>query len=306
MYPSPPPGAAEAAPRPRAARPASGRSPSAASGGPGALDPGQHQAVVLGREHVGDVDVGDLAEPAEPGGLGAEEVDRCVRPGLHQGRRAGGEPEPGGVADVAAGERGGGHDGGAEQRLGALRDRPPPRHVSAPPRPGPAAPARARPPAPPRSARPSPAPAEAVGAPEVRVRHVARAVRVVVAEHRHPGPRAARPAASSVTSRWFWASMASTRSQVSNQPGSIWRARCRVASYPARVSRSAARSSIGWPTCHGPVPALTTSTSSASPASATRSASTTAAIGERQMLPRHTTAIRYGVIAREGIHHRAR
>src|SRR6185436_15073680 len=91
------------------------------------------------------------------------------------------------------------------------------------------------------------------------------------------------------------ASIASTRSTSSNQSASNCWARWRVASYPCEVSSAAARRSIGPPTCHPPVPALTTSTRSSRPAASSRSLTTTSAIGERQMFPRQTTATRYGV-----------
>lgn len=75
-----------------------------------------------------------------------------------------------------------------------------------------------------------------------------------------------------------------------NHTSSTCRARCRLASYPASVSVAAARGSIGLPMCQEAVPALTTRTRSASPASAIRCSSTTCAIGERQMLPRQIRA----------------
>ena len=46
--------------------------------------------------------------------------------------------------------------------------------------------------------------------------------------------------------------------------------------------------------CQSPVPQLVTSTFAASPAPSTSSERITLAIGERQMLPRQTNAIRYG------------
>src|SRR4051812_18182808 len=52
---------------------------------------------------------------------------------------------------------------------------------------------------------------------------------------------------------------------------------------------------MGWPRCQSPVPELDTETLAASPARSTSSVRMTSAIGERQMLPRHTNAIRYGV-----------
>ena len=56
------------------------------------------------------------------------------------------------------------------------------------------------------------------------------------------------------------------------------------------VSVAAERWSIGSPTCQPPVPKL--STVASTPAAARRSLRTTSATGERQMLPRQTTAIR--------------
>ncbi len=54
----------------------------------------------------------------------------------------------------------------------------------------------------------------------------------------------------------------------------------------------AARASGGSPTCQEPVPALSTSMSSDSPASATRWRITASAVGDRQMFPMQTKQTR--------------
>src|ERR1700712_3133259 len=59
---------------------------------------------------------------------------------------------------------------------------------------------------------------------------------------------------------------------------------------------SRARGSISLPACHGPVPALSATTRSASPASASKLVKTTSAVGERQMLPVHTKQTRTGAM----------
>ena len=86
--------------------------------------------------------------------------------------------------------------------------------------------------------------------------------------------------------------MASTRSRSASESGSNFCALCRLPSYPAMVRVFAARASIASPRCQVPVPELVTWTRSASPASSIRAARTTSATGERQMLPRQTTAMR--------------
>ena len=67
------------------------------------------------RDIIADEDTG------VPGGLGLEKALGGVGERLHQRRLAAGEPQPGGGGDVAAGGRSRGHDGGAEELLGALR-----------------------------------------------------------------------------------------------------------------------------------------------------------------------------------------
>src|SRR5690625_378405 len=72
------------------------------------------------------------------------------------------------------------------------------------------------------------------------------------------------------------------------------RARWRVGSSPVFARASAARGAVGSPVCQPPVPLELTWTRSARPARDSRSSRTTCAIGERQILPRHTISIRYG------------
>src|SRR5262245_46855123 len=94
--------------------------------------------------------------------------------------------------------------------------------------------------------------------------------------------------------------MPRTSSRSSNQSARIVRAWWSGTSYPAcsRVRRD--RGSMSSPTCQPLVPALSTTTAWSKPASRNRSVSTTSAIGERQMLPRHTTQIRYGCPGADG------
>jgi hypothetical protein len=64
-----------------------------------------------------------------------------------------------------------------------------------------------------------------------------------------------------------------------------------VSSMPRRAASCRARLSASSPLCQAPVPALSIAICSRSPASATSLANTPSAVGERQMLPRHTKQI---------------
>jgi hypothetical protein len=61
---------------------------------------------------------------------------------------------------------------------------------------------------------------------------------------------------------------------------------------PRRAAVAVARASGGSPACQPPVPALSSSTRSSSPASRTSRRMTPSAVGERQMLPMQTNRMR--------------
>ena len=192
------------------------------------LDPRDHQALLVDAEHLRHVHATlDLAEPAQPRGLALEEVLGRVRERLHQRRLAVAEPQLGGGGDVTPGDGGGGHDRGAEQLLGPAGDQWLPGHERSGCR-SRAATRRARR----RCARPCPAP------PRSRCRHRStdRAPPHPVRQGRsrgRDGPGRARcppTAEPSLTSRRFWASIASTRSCSSSHEGENCWARWRVGS----------------------------------------------------------------------------
>ena len=99
---------------------------------PAGLDPAQDQAAVVGGQHVGHAHAAGLAQPRQPGGLAGEELRRRVVEGLHQRRGAVGEAQLGGHAHVAAVDRSGRDDGGAEELLGVPGDQRLARHRAAP------------------------------------------------------------------------------------------------------------------------------------------------------------------------------
>ena len=208
------------------ARPKRGRG---VDGGLAGLDPAEDQAVVVDARAPRARRPPSAASPSQrsPRGLGGEEALGRVRQGLHQRGGAVAEPQPGGGADVAAGDRGRGDHRRAEELLGAAGDQRLPGH-------GPLGPgllalaARRRAGLLVRSTMREHLLESGVPT-VVRVRHVAPRVR------RGRSPEQPAPGRSRRRRRrGCGASMASTRSMASAGRRSNWRARCRVASYPAR------------------------------------------------------------------------
>ena len=96
--------------------------------------------------------------------------------------------------------------------------------------------------------------------------------------------------------------MASRRSWSSNHCRVTWRALCPEGSSPSRSSTRAARGSTGLPCSSSEMPPESTSTDEASPARSSSRSRASSAIGERQMLPVHTTAMRYMRSSVGGMH----
>ena len=205
-----------------------------------------------------------------------------VRQRLHQRRGAVAEPQLGRGRDVTAGDGGGGHDRGAEQLLGVAGDQRLAGHSRVP--------RAARRQARRRCARPCPAP------PRNRCRHrsTGRAPRHRVRRERGRSRGRADPTRvdsdAADTSRRFWASIASTRSCSSSQDartagrGAGWRRSRRRSAWPPPAGPSGGRRASRRCRSWRPSPGRRARRRRAC------AGSTTSAIGERQMLPRQTSA----------------